>query len=62
MCISLIWNFNYRYIFIALLNAIFQGIVPVISLLIMKNILNAIQTHNLGRNAFVGHIFGFVSI
>ncbi|WP_258881180.1 ATP-binding cassette domain-containing protein [Clostridium tagluense] len=60
--ISLIWNFNYRYIFIAILNAIFQGIVPVISLLVMKNILNAIQTHNLDRNVFIANILGFVSI
>ncbi|EGT4684217.1 ABC transporter ATP-binding protein, partial [Clostridioides difficile] len=43
-CFNMIYLHDKRYLFISMFMAIFQGIVPSISLLVSQNIINNMQT------------------
>ncbi len=45
---KLIFNYSWIYIFLCIIFSVFQGFFPIISLLIMQKMINAIQMKNIG--------------
>lgn len=60
--IKLIFSYSRRYIFISIIYSIFQGFCPIISLLIMQRIINAIQIKNMDQDIFMKLIFIYIAI
>lgn len=56
ICKNFIWSilqlykFNYKYVILLILDSIFKGVIPVISMLIMKKLINIVQIGKLSFN------------
>ncbi len=57
---KLIFNYSWIYIFLCIIFSVFQGFFPIISLLIMQKMINAIQMKNIGQDIFLKLIFIYI--
>lgn len=59
-CMQMIFSFNKFYVFFAVILTIIQGIIPVISLVIMQDILNGLQESSMYVNQLFFLVFLYV--
>lgn len=60
--IKLIFEYNYLYIFISIIYSILQGTLPIISMLLIQKLINAIQIRSLDQKKFIIIIFIYIFI